>query len=388
MKRAIIIVLDSLGVGAAADAADFDSLGANTLAHVLAAAPTPLPQLQQLGLGNLLPLASVPPAAAPLAAYGRLAPRSSGKDTTSGHWEMAGLILQRPMPTYPQGFPAEIIETFSIATGRGVLGNKVASGTQIIQELGEEHLRTGKLIVYTSADSVFQIAAHEQAVPLTELYAACLKARRILQGEHGVGRVIARPFTGAPGHFTRTANRRDYSLLPPANGLLNQVRRAGLSVGSVGKIKDIFAGQDITTAWVAHSNAESMAATLQALDEQQDGLIFSNFVDFDMLYGHRNDSAGYAAALAEFDAYLPRLLDKLKPEDILFLTADHGNDPSSSSTDHDRENVPLLAYGAAVQPTDLGLRDSFADLGATCAAYLDVGAPPAGVSFLAQILGE
>jgi phosphopentomutase len=386
IKRAIIIILDSVGVGAAADLAPQDNPNANTLAHVLQEVGLPLPNLQRLGLGNILPLPSVPPTDSPGAAWGCMAPRSCGKDTTSGHWELAGLVLEQPLPTYPQGFPASLIEAFSAATGRGVIGNKVASGTVIIAELGEEHMRSGELIVYTSADSVFQIAAHEEIVPLPELYAICSEARSLLQGEHGVGRVIARPFLGQPGSFYRTGNRRDYSLPPPPGGLLSQVRHAQLPVVTVGKIIDIFDGQDISQSLPAHNNAESQSALLQALEETEKGLIFANFVDFDMLYGHRNDAAGYARALAAFDAGLPDILARLREEDLLLLTADHGNDPTQPGTDHDRENVPLLACGPRIKPCDLGLRASLADAGASVAAWLGVGGLSAGRSFLDLIV--
>ncbi|MCL2496589.1 MAG: phosphopentomutase [Clostridiales bacterium] len=386
MKRAVIIVLDSVGVGAAANLAPQDNPNANTLAHVVEAANLRLPELQYLGLGNILPLDSVPPTKQPLAAWGRMAPLSHGKDTTSGHWELAGLVLDKPMPTYPNGFPPEIMEAFVTATGRAVIGNKVASGTTIIAELGEEHMRTGNLIVYTSADSVFQIAAHEQVVPLMELYDACRMARAILQGPHSVGRVIARPFVGIPGNFTRTENRRDYSLLPPAGGLLWQLRHQQLPVVSIGKIIDIFAGQDISASLEAHNNQEAMSALLHAMDDTDNGLIFANLVDFDMLYGHRNNAAGYARALAEFDAFIPSLAERLREEDILIITADHGNDPTTAGTDHDRENVPLLVWGPRVKPLDLGLRATFADLGATVAEYLNAPPLPAGCSFLRMII--
>ena len=382
MRRAVIIVLDSVGVGAAADLTPQDNPKANTLAHVLESGGRTLPNLQCLGLGNILPLPIVPPVKKPLAAWGRLAPRSCGKDTTSGHWELAGLVLNKPLPTYPQGFPASLIEAFSMIVGRGVLGNKTASGTAIITELGEEHMRSGALIVYTSADSVFQIAAHEETVPLKELYEACRQARSLLQGEYGVGRVIARPFLGQPGGFYRTDNRRDYSLSPPPDGLLSQVRRKQLPVVAVGKIIDIFAGQDISLSFPAHNNRESQCALLQALDEVDRGLIFANYVDFDMLYGHRNDAEGYARAMATFDTGLPDILEKLREDDLLLVTADHGNDPTQPGTDHDRENVPLLVCGALIAPRDLGLRNTFADAGATVAAWLGAEKLPAGESFL------
>ena len=385
MKRAIIIILDSVGVGAAATLTPQDNPRANTLAHVLAAAKLSLPNLQSLGLGNIVPLTGVAPVKKPVAAWGRMAPRAIGKDTTSGHWELAGLLLNKPLPTYPQGFPASVIESFSAATGRAVLGNKTASGTAIIEELGQKHLNSGALIVYTSADSVFQIAAHEEKVPLPELYSACLKAREILQGEHGVGRIIARPFLGEPGSFYRTLNRRDYSLRPPSGGLLFQVRQSGLPVVAVGKIHDIFAGADISRSLPAHNNLQSHNALLQAITETPAGLIFANYVDFDMLYGHRNDAAGYGQALAVFDAGLPDILTRLQPDDLLLLTADHGNDPTQPGSDHDRENVPVLAVGPKMKPCDLGLRNSFADAGATAAAWLGANALPAGESFLEMI---
>ena len=388
MKRAVIIVLDSVGVGAAATLTPQDNPRANTLSHVLGAVGLALPNLQKAGLGNIISLSSVPRVKRPTAAWGRMAPCSCGKDTISGHWELAGLVLDKPLPTYPLGFPASLIEAFSAATGRAVLGNKTASGTDIIAKLGEEHMRGGALIVYTSADSVFQIAAHEEVVPLPELYAACRKARAILQGKHGVGRVIARPFLGQPGSFYRTGNRRDFSLPPPTGGLLSQIRQTGLPVVAVGKIIDIFAGQDISLSLPAHNNAESQNALLRALKETEQGLIFANFVDFDMLYGHRNDAAGYAGALAIFDAGLPDIMALLRKDDLLLLTADHGNDPTEPATDHDRENVPLLVWGSRVKPRDLGLRGSFADAGATVAAWLGAGSLPAGKSFLRLICGE
>ena len=387
MKRAVIIILDSVGVGAAADLAPEDNPRANTLLHVLQAATTPLPNLQRLGLGNILPLPGLPVAQAPDAAWGRMAPRSCGKDTTSGHWELAGLVLEHPLPTYPLGFPISLLEVFSAATGRGIIGNKVASGTAIIAELGAEHMNNGAFIVYTSADSVFQVAAHEDVVSLPDLYAACRKARALLQGEHGVGRVIARPFLGEPGNFYRTGNRRDYSLPPPPGGLLAQMRNAKLPVVAVGKINDIFAGQDISLSLPAHNNAESQSALLQALESTEQGLIFANYIDFDMLYGHRNDAPGYARALAAFDAGLPDILARMREDDLLLITADHGNDPTQPGTDHDRENVPLLALGPRFSPCGLGLRESFADAGATVAAWLGVGDLPAGRSFLDMIHG-
>ncbi|MCL1975947.1 MAG: phosphopentomutase, partial [Firmicutes bacterium] len=348
MRRAVMIVLDSVGAGAAADLLRADNPKANTLAHVVEANSLSLPNLQRLGLGNILPLCGILPVNKPAAAWGRMAPHSCGKDTTSGHWELAGLVLDKPLPTYAHGFPPSIIEAFTAASGRAVLGNKAASGTAIIAELGEEHLRSGALIIYTSADSVFQIAAHEEIVPPEELYEICRKARAMLVGEHGVGRVIARPFLGQPGSFYRTGNRRDFSLAPPPGGLLALVRRQQLPVVSVGKIVDIFAGQDISQSLIAHNNEESGQALLLALDQTEQGLIFANYVDFDMLYGHRNDTEGYGKALKAFDEKLPGILEKLLDDDLLLITADHGNDPTQPGTDHDRENVPLLIMGKKV----------------------------------------
>ncbi len=386
MKRAIIIVLDSVGIGQAADAANYGDIGANTLLHTLTISNTALPNLQKMGLGNIFPLPTVPPNPKPRAAFGAMAPKSSGKDTTSGHWEICGIILPKPMPTYPQGFPNHIIQAFCSATGRGYLGNKVASGVKIIEELGAKHMASGNFIIYTSADSVFQIAAHEDIIPLNELYAACQIARDILQGEHGVGRVIARPFKGDIGNFSRTENRHDYSLLPPSGNLLSNLQAQNLPVASIGKIKDIFAGQAISHSFIAHNNQESLAGIMQALQDIDHGLIFANLVDFDMLYGHRNNIEGYAQALLEFDQFLPQILSQIKEDDLLFITADHGNDPSFPGTDHNRENVPLIAYSPKIKAGDLGLLNSFADLGATIADYLKVKPPTAGNSFLDKII--
>lgn len=386
MKRALIIVLDSVGIGEAADAAAFGDCGSNTLGHIGEAFPLALPNLQLLGLGNLVELPTVPPVDFPQAAVMKMRPKSVGKDTTIGHWEIAGIIMKKPLPTYPNGFPAEVLERFTKATGRGVLGNCVASGTAIIQKLGAEHLQTGKLICYTSADSVFQIAAHEELVPPQELYQYCLQAREILQGEHGVGRVIARPFIGnAAEGFTRTENRRDFSLQPPQANLLEKVKAAGQSVIAIGKITDIFAGEGITDIVEAHNNSQSAQGLFKALAMNKNGLIFDNFVDFDMLYGHRNNIEGYAQALQDFDAILPQIIAALGKKDIMFITADHGNDPSTSGTDHSRENVPLLVYGQGIKCGKYGERASFADLGATVAEYLSVEKLPAGESFLNDI---
>lgn len=390
-RRVILIVLDSVGAGEAPDAAAYGDVGSNTLGNIAAAmGGLHLPNLQQLGLGNILPLAGVPAVAEPAGAFGRMQEISCGKDTTAGHWELAGTPLLNPLPTYPQGFPAELLAEFERQIGRGTLGNIPASGTVIIEQLGEEHLRTGKPIVYTSADSVFQIAAHEEIIPLPQLYEMCQIARRLLVGEHGVGRVIARPFVGQPGSFKRTANRRDFSLPPSAGNLLETVQAAGLPVVAIGKIHDIFADRHIDFSYPTKDNADGMQTILATMAKHPTGLIWANLVDFDMQFGHRNDVAGYAAALEAFDAWLPQLLAQLQPADLLLITADHGNDPTTSSTDHSREYVPVLASGAMVAGgRDLGIRPSFADLGATAADYLGAGklpALPAGNSFLPYII--
>lgn len=388
-KRVIMIVLDSVGAGEAPDAAAYGDEGSNTLGHIAEGAPGfSLPHLAALGLGNILPLNGVPPVSAPAAAFGRLREVSCGKDTTAGHWELAGTPVTAPLPTYPDGFPPELIAEFERLIGRKTLGNVVASGTVIIQELGGRHLRTGYPIVYTSADSVFQIAAHEEVVPLPVLYDMCQKARGLLVGEHGVGRVIARPFVGEPGDFRRTANRRDFSLLPPSGNIFEAVQAGGLPTVAIGKIHDIFADQHIDFSYPTTGNADGVEKLLAALDKHPAGFIWANLVDFDMLYGHRNDVLGYAAALREFDAALPRLLAALRPHDLLIITADHGNDPSTPSTDHSREYVPVLVCGAAAAGVDLGIRPTFADVGATVADYLGVRATPTGQSFWPLLSGR
>ncbi|MEG1661845.1 MAG: phosphopentomutase, partial [Clostridiales bacterium] len=378
---------DSLGVGALPDAAAFGAgdTDANTLAHIAANTDLAIPNLAKLGMANILPLRNVAAIDRPAGAWGKMASMARGMDTTSGHWEMVGLLLSAAMPTFPQGFPTPLIDALIRATGRGVLGNCVASGTEIIERLGQEHLATGKLIVYTSADSVLQIAAHERKIDLTELYDICLRARGILQGPYGVGRVIARPFVGVPGAFRRTENRRDFSLLPPAGGLLAKLRAAGIPVVAIGKIFDIFAGQDIDQALPGHNNSQSIASLKQALAMQEQGLIFANLVDFDSLYGHRNDAKGYGRALMDFDQEVPALLDLLGEEDILVITADHGNDPCSPSSDHNREYVPLLVAGAQVTGMPLGIRRTFADLGQTAAAYFGIQPLAVGTSFMDQL---
>ncbi|WP_422393237.1 phosphopentomutase [Neomoorella humiferrea] len=386
MDRVIIIVLDSVGVGELPDAAAFGDAGSNTLGNIAARVNLKLPNMARLGLGNIIPLRGIAPVGSPTAAYGKMASKSAGKDTTSGHWELAGLILEKPFPLYPHGFPPEIIEPFERAIGRKVLGNKPASGTVIIEELGAEHMRTGYPIVYTSADSVFQIAVHEDVIPVEELYRYCKIARRLLTGEHAVGRVIARPFIGEPGHFIRTDRRQDFSLEPPRPTLLDAVVNAGLQVMAVGKIKDIFAGRGISRWIHTHDNMDGIDQTCNFMREGGRGLIFTNLVDFDMRYGHRNDVTGYAGALEAFDRRLPELIEALNEGDVLVITADHGCDPTTPSTDHSREYVPLLIYGDKIRKINIGVRPTFADLGATVAEMLDVPYDLAGESFARRLL--
>ncbi len=385
MKRVFLVVLDSCGIGALPDAAAFGDHDCHTLRRIAASPAFSARTMQALGLGNICGVDFLSAADSPQAAVARLTERSLGKDTTIGHWELAGVVSPRALPTYPDGFPATVIEAFRQVTGRGVLCNRPYSGTEVIRDYGEQHMATGDLIVYTSADSVFQIAAHEAVVPVEQLYTYCRMARDILQGEHAVGRVIARPFCGDAPSFTRTANRRDFSLAPPRETLLDAVSAAGQSVLAVGKIADIFAGRGVTNTIKTHSNTEGMTAALAALNEDFTGLCFVNLVDFDMLYGHRQDVDGYAAAFAEFDRWLPSFLAKMGEEDALFITADHGCDPGDDSTDHTREYVPLLAVGAQIKPVNLGTRKSFADIGATIAVALDVSFSGDGESFWSQI---
>ena len=381
-RRAIILVLDGVGVGAAPDAASYGDAGSDTLGNLARArGGLSLPNLAAAGLGNIAPIEGVAPVAAPQGAWGKMRPASAGKDSTTGHWEIAGLHLERPFPTYPDGFPADLLDRFARATGRGVIGNVPASGTEIIARLGAEHESTGKLIVYTSADSVFQIAAHERVVPLEELYAACEAARAMLVAPHDVSRVIARPFVGRPGEYVRTANRRDYALPPPDETLLDDLAAAGVPRAGVGKVDDLFAGRGLRARHTT-GNAEGMAAILEWLGGEQGGLLFANLVDFDTLYGHRNDAAGFERALREFDDALPTIRSALREDDLLFITADHGNDPTTSSTDHAREYVPLLALGEPIHPVPVGVRETFSDLGATVAEWLNVGFRGQGTSFL------
>ncbi len=389
MRRAIIIVLDSAGIGAMPDAAQYGDAGADTIGHIAAGYPgLKLPVLQKLGLGNIARLKGIAPAASPAGAYGKMAEKSQGKDTTVGHWEMAGVIKEKPFPVYPDGFPPDLIAKFEGVIGRKTLGNKAASGTAIIDEFGGEHLRTGFPIVYTSADSVFQIAAHEGVIPLPKLYRFCHLARQILQGKHGVARVIARPFIGSPGNFSRTPHRHDYSLPPPEPTLLDLLLQEGRRTYAVGKIDDIFSQRGISKFKTTSSNDDGMTKTIEAMKRPGFSLIFTNLVDFDMKYGHRRKLKEYALALIEFDRRLPEILGALAPEDILFLTADHGCDPSlERHTDHTREYVPLLVAGPPVKPgVNLGIRETFADLGQTVAEYAGIPPLKSGTSFLAQIL--
>ena len=384
-RRVVWIVFDSVGIGAMPDAADYGDAGSDTLGNIARRRRLNLPNLSSLGLGNIRPLEGIAPAAAPAGSYGRCALASPGKDTTTGHWEMVGIHLQKPFPLYPHGFPREIMDEFEGRIGRSTLGNRAASGTEIIQELGEEHMRTGSPIVYTSADSVFQVAAHEEVIPVWELYKICETARDILRGPYEVGRVIARPFVGSPGAFTRTPNRHDYAVPPPRGMLLDQLEARRVPTHSIGKIIDIFLGRGITDFDKTKSNADGMQKTLEAIDGQAEGLIFANLVDFDMLYGHRNDVEGYAKALEEADAWIPELTSRLNDGDVAILTADHGCDPTTPSTDHSREYVPLLVYGPKVRAgVDLGVRTTLSDIGQTVAAIFGTSIPE-GVSFLDAI---
>ena len=387
MKRVFLIVLDSFGIGEMPDASQFGDIHVNTLASCATSDKLHIPNMIAAGLGNIDGVTCLPAAPSPAGAYARLAEASMGKDTTIGHWEIAGIVSPTPLPTYPNGFPEEVLEPFRQATGRGVLANAPWSGTEVINVYGDEHLRTGDLIVYTSADSVFQIAAHEDVVPPETLYEYCRIARKLLQGRHGVGRVIARPFTGESGHYTRTANRHDFSLEPPGKTLPDAVKAAGLSSLAVGKIYDIFAGRGTTEHVFNKSNADGMAHTLDYADRDFHGLCFVNLVDFDMQFGHRRDIDGYANALSQFDAWLPQLMNKLTDEDIVMITADHGCDPAyTATTDHTREYVPLLVLGKRVKPVNLGTRSSFADIAATAAELLEIPFETAGRSFASQIL--
>lgn len=382
-QRIIWIVLDSVGIGAMPDAAEYGDEGSDTLGNIARQHKLQLPNMSRMGLGNIATLPGIPPVETPAAAYGKCRLASPGKDTTTGHWEMAGIILENPFPTYPHGFPPEVIEPFEARIGRRVLGNKPASGTEIIQELGAEHIRTGSPIVYTSADSVFQIAAHQSVIPLEELYRICEIARKLLRGPNEVGRVIARPFEGEPGHFVRTANRHDYAVPPPAGMLLDRLSEREVPVWAVGKISDIFLGRGITQSVKTRNNDDGMQKTLRAMADRSDGLIFVNLVDFDQQYGHRNDVAGYARALEAVDRWLPSL--DLRDRDMLILTADHGCDPTTPSTDHSREYTPLLVYGPTVAAgVNLNTRGTLADIGQTVAENFGTSIK-AGTSFLHHV---
>ncbi|EGW36410.1 phosphopentomutase [Desulfosporosinus sp. OT] len=386
-RRVIIIVLDSVGIGEMPDAGDYGDQGSHTLGNIARLrGGLHLPFLEKLGLGNIDFITGVSAQPVPEGSFGKMSERSLGKDTTSGHWEMAGVILESALPTFPRGFPKEFIERYESAIGRKVIGNKVASGTEIIQRLGEEHVQTGKPIVYTSADSVFQVAAHENVIPLSELMRICQIAREMLTDELQVGRVIARPFLGEVGQFYRTSNRHDFALEPPRKILLEYVQERGLEVCAVGKIYDIYAGRGISDYVTTKGNMEGVDKTLEYMTKVKSGLIMANLVDFDMLYGHRNDVEGYARALEAFDERLPEIYAVLCPEDILIITADHGCDPTLPGTDHTREYVPLLVYGPTLKKgVDLGVRSSFADLGATVVEYLQTESISEGKSFLSMI---
>lgn len=383
----VIIVIDSMGAGELPDADKYGDAGSNTLGNMArAVGGLRLPNLQKLGLGNIIDIAGVPPAEKPLAAYGRMAEASPGKDTTTGHWEISGIILDRPFPVFPEAFPEEIIREFESRTGYQTIGNEVASGTEIIARLGEEHMKTGFPIVYTSADSVFQIAAHEEVIPLEELYRMCRIAREMLTGKYAVGRVIARPFVGSPGEFKRTPNRHDFSLEPPDETILDILKKEGLAVLAVGKINDIFAGRGMTETVHTKSNMDGVDKTLDFIRKSQRGLVFTNLVDTDSAYGHRNDPQGYANALAEFDARIPEILQLIEDNKLLIITADHGCDPTTASTDHSREYVPLLVYGPRVRAgVNLGIRKSFSDVAATVAEVFGIKID-AGESFLSDII--
>ena len=389
MKRVFLIVLDSFGIGAMPDSESFGDVGVNTLRACASSKELQIPNMLAAGLGNIDGVECLPKCGTTTGAYARLTEASQGKDTTIGHWEIAGIVSDFPLPTYPNGFPEEVLEPFRQATGRGVLANAPWSGTEVINVYGDEHVRTGDLIVYTSADSVFQIAAHEDVVPLEQLYEYCRIARKILVGKHGAGRVIARPFVGTSGAYKRTANRHDYSLEPPKATLLDAVKSAGLSSIGVGKIYDIFAGIGTTEHVYNQSNTHGMEHTMNYAAKDFEGLCFVNLVDFDMLFGHRRDVDGYAKALAEFDAWLPGFLSQLGEEDLVMITADHGCDPGyTATTDHTREYVPLLILGNQVRPADLGTRQSFADIAATVAQLLNVELDTPGQSFAGDILKD
>jgi phosphopentomutase len=387
LKRAVLVVLDGVGAGANPDAATYGDDGASSLEHCAQAiGGLTLPQLGKIGLGNITPIVGTPPTDHALGAYGRMTEAAAGKDSTTGHWEMTGVVLQKPLPTYPHGFPADLVSEFEQAIGRQVIGNKAASGTEIIKELGAEHMRTGKPILYTSADSVFQVAAHQDVISLEELYHICEIARNLLTGDHAVGRVIARPFIGTPGNFKRTEHRRDFSLAPLGTTLLDLLKSKGKAVIGLGKIEDLFAGRGLTQRDHTETNRDGMAATLRWLERDFTGLLFVNLVEFDMLWGHRRDSDGYAQALRDVDDWFAQVQQAMRPGDAIFFTADHGVDPTYRGTDHTREQVPLLVYGEPVRAgINLGIRATFADLGQTLSQAFGVGDLAAGTSFAHEI---
>ena len=387
LKRAFLVVLDGVGAGANPDAHAYGDDGASSLEHCARAiGGLALPHLGSIGLGNITPIEGTPPTLQASGAYGRMTEAAAGKDSISGHWEMTGVVLQKPLPTYPHGFPADLVRAFELAIGRKVIGNKVASGTEIIKELGEEHMRTGYPILYTSADSVFQVAAHQDVIPLEELYHMCETARSMLTGDHAVGRVIARPFIGTPGNFKRTEHRRDFSLPPQGTTLLDLLKENGKDVIGIGKIEDLFAGRGLTQRDHTETNRDGMVVTLDWLERDFTGLLFVNLVEFDMLWGHRRDSEGYAQALREVDSWFAQVQESMRPGDAIFFTADHGVDPTYRGTDHTREQVPLLAYGELIRAgVNLGVRPTYADLGQTLAQAFDVGRLAAGSSFAHEI---
>jgi phosphopentomutase len=383
IKRVVLIVLDSVGIGELPDAKDYGDEGSNTLGNIARLMKGfSLPNLQKIGLGNIEDIQGISSITEPLGSFGKCIERSKGKDTVTGHWEIAGVVLEKPLNTFPKGFPKDIIDEFEGKIGRKVIGNKVASGTEIIKELGEEHMTTGFPIVYTSADSVFQIAAHEEVIPLKELYRMCEIARGMLIGDRIVGRVIARPFVGERGNFSRTSNRKDFALDPFNTTILEYVKEAGLNVMAVGKIEDIFNGKGVSHAVHIKNNMDGVDKTLEFMDFYEDGLIFTNLVDFDMLYGHRNDVDGYGKALMEFDARVPELLNAMRDEDVLIITADHGCDPSTESTDHSREYIPVLLYGKdIISSINIGTRKSFSDIGKSILEMLKIKNKLSGESF-------
>lgn len=387
IKRAILVVLDGVGAGANPDAHAYGDDGASSLEHCAQAiGGLELPNLGSIGLGNITPILGTPPIERAKGGYGRMAEAGAGKDSVTGHWEITGVVLQKPLPTYPHGFPPEVVEQFEHAIGRRVLGNKPASGTEIIKELGEEHVRTGRPILYTSADSVFQVAAHQDVIPLEELYHMCRLARNMLTGENAVGRVIARPFIGTPGNFKRTEHRRDFSLAPLGTTLLDILKESGKEVIGIGKIEDLFAGRGLTERDHTETNRDGMEATLRWLGRDFTGLLFVNLVEFDMLWGHRRDSQGYAQALREVDSWFAQVQQVMRPDDAIFFSADHGVDPTYRGSDHTREEVPLLAYGKPVRAgVNLGVRATFADLGQTLAQALGVEPLAAGTSFAGEL---